>query len=80
MAKILDGWTKTTLWFKRISDTEPLKFNVWSPPGCSDEDRMRLLEKNAGQVVSLIRKLGGDDAMIIQGQYKLDSASESGED
>jgi len=77
MAKILDGWTKTTLWFKRgIDDTEPLEFNVWSPPGCSDEDRVRLLERNASKIVGLIRKLSGDDVMIIQGQYKLDSESD----
>lgn len=68
--KILDGWTKTTLWFKQgIDDMNPLEFCVFSPPDCFDKDYIKLLEENAGQIVNLIQRLTGKK-LIIQGQLR----------
>ncbi|KKN91252.1 hypothetical protein LCGC14_0221200 [marine sediment metagenome] len=69
--KTLEGWTVTTLWFKRgIDDPKPLKYKVWSPPGCSNNDRIKLLEKAANQIVGLVWELVGADPIVIQGQFK----------
>ncbi len=69
--KVLEGWTETTLWFKRgIDDMEPLEFVLTLPPGCSDNDKIKLSERAANQIVGIIRKLS-DVGIIIQGQYRL---------
>lgn len=66
----LEGWHKTTLWFKRgIDDMEPLEFDVWSPPNCSEKDYAKLVERAASQVVGLIRGLIGSGRPIIQSDY-----------
>ncbi len=64
----LDGWVKTTLWFKRgIDDLDPLEFDMWSPPNCEDKDYNKLVERVAGQIVKLLRNY--TDKLIIQSDY-----------
>jgi len=68
---MFDEWIETFLWFKLgIDDPDPLEFKVLSPPDCSDEERKKLLEKNASQIVGIIQKLTGEK-LVIQGQYRL---------
>lgn len=73
----LEGWLKTTLWFRWDEhddsnrwEPQQYQFDVWYPPCCSDEDRARLLEKNAGRIVSLIRSWKRVDSLITQGGYR----------
>lgn len=69
--KALEGWTETTLWFKRgIDDPEPLEFVLMLPPGCSDKNKAKLSEKTASQMVGMIKKLSGC-GLVIQGQHRL---------
>ncbi len=69
--KVLVGWTSTTLWFKRgIDDTNPLEFKVLSPPGCSNKDYVKQIEKTVNQIIQLIKKFTNSKEMIIQGQYE----------
>jgi hypothetical protein len=67
--RIPDGWTEIILWFKReIDDMYPLEFRLLVPPNCSDEDRIKLIDKNASQIAGLILQLD-NTKIIIQGAY-----------
>lgn len=68
---MFDEWVETFLWFKLgMNDPNPFEFKVLSHPNCSDEERKKLLEKNASQIVGMLQKLTGEK-LIIQGQYRL---------
>ncbi len=70
----LKHWRMTTLhltWFKE--QVEPragnrVEWEVWYPPGISDEERTALLARHAAKCTALIRQLTGTSKMIVQSQ------------
>ena len=65
----LEEWEKKTLWF-RVKDGPLVTLDVWIPPNASEKEIEKLLQKQASQMVRIIRELTGTETLIFQGQYQ----------
>ena len=72
MGDPLQGWDKTTIWYRVGLKTpgewgEAVEFDVWHPPDCSEAEVTRLIEKHSAQGATLIRQLMKTKEVMIQG-------------